>query len=50
MRRAGIRDYESFARDMLKEIKEKLISFEIYSDEFPFDPMEVWRMKSCGVA
>ena len=35
MRKAGIQDYESFARDILKEIKEKPISFEVFSDEFP---------------
>src|ERR1700739_873576 len=35
MRKAGIQDYESFARDILKEIKHKPISFEVFSDEFP---------------
>jgi len=35
MRKAGIQDYESFARDILKEIKDKPISFEVFSDEFP---------------
>jgi transaldolase len=35
MRKAGIRDYETFARDILKEIKDKPISFEVFSDEFP---------------
>jgi transaldolase len=34
MRKAGIQDYESFARDILKEIKDKPISFEVFSDEF----------------
>jgi transaldolase len=34
MRKAGIVDYESFARGILKEIKEKPISFEVFSDEF----------------
>src|SRR5271165_2890937 len=35
MRKAGIQDYEFFARDILKEIKDKPISFEVFSDEFP---------------
>jgi transaldolase len=34
MRKAGIQDYESFARDILREIKDKPISFEVFSDEF----------------
>jgi transaldolase len=34
MRKAGIQDYESFARDALSFIKEKPISFEVFSDEF----------------
>jgi transaldolase len=33
MRKAGIQNYEAFARDILKEIKEKPISFEVFSDE-----------------
>ena len=35
MRKAGIRDYESFAKDALAFIKDKPISFEVFSDEFP---------------
>jgi transaldolase len=35
MRKAGIKDYESFARDILNEIKDKPISFEVFSDKFP---------------
>jgi transaldolase len=34
MRKAGIQDYEAFAQDILKEIKDKPISFEVFSDEF----------------
>ena len=34
MKKAGIRDYKSFAKDILKEIKKKPISFEVFSDEF----------------
>jgi transaldolase len=35
MRKAGIQEYESFARDALAFIKDKPISFEVFSDEFP---------------
>jgi transaldolase len=35
MRKAGIRDYESFARDILQNVTAKPISFEVFSDEFP---------------
>jgi transaldolase len=34
MRKAGIQDYETFSRDILKQIKAKPISFEVFSDEF----------------
>lgn len=33
MRKAGITDYKSFAQEVLKEITEKPISFEVFSDE-----------------
>jgi transaldolase len=35
MRKAGIADYERFAREVLEEVKAKPISFEVFSDEFP---------------
>ncbi len=35
MRKAGIQDYESFAKDLLQTVTEKPISFEVFSDEFP---------------
>lgn len=34
MRKAGIQDYKAFALDILSEIKELPISFEVFSDEF----------------
>lgn len=34
MRKAGIQDYEAFARDLLVEITDKPISFEVFSDDF----------------
>ncbi len=35
MRKAGLKDFEAFARDVLQSITEKPISFEVFSDEFP---------------
>lgn len=34
MRKVGITDYEKFAREILETVKEKPISFEVFSDEF----------------
>jgi len=34
MRKAGISDYKAFAMDILSSIKEKPISFEVFSDDF----------------
>lgn len=34
MRKAGVQNYETFARSVLEEIKEKPISFEVFSDDF----------------
>ncbi len=34
MRKAGITDYAGFAKDILTEIRDRPISFEVFSDEF----------------
>ncbi len=34
MRKAGVTDYAGFAREILAEIKDKPISFEVFSDDF----------------
>ena len=34
MRKAGISDYKAFARDILDAIRDKPISFEVFSDDF----------------
>lgn len=34
MRKAGISDYKAFAKDILTEIKDKPVSFEVFSDDF----------------
>ena len=35
MRKAGIADYGTFARDLLTHIKDRPISFEVFADDFP---------------
>jgi transaldolase len=35
MRKAGVKDYESFAKEILQSVQTKPISFEVFSDEFP---------------
>ena len=35
MRKAGVKEYESFARDLLQTVSSKPISFEVFSDELP---------------
>src|SRR5438128_9266263 len=34
MRKAGIGDYEAFAREVLRAIPDRPISFEVFSDDF----------------
>ena len=34
MRKAGIKDYEAFAKDILQSVTAKPISFEVFSDDF----------------
>ena len=43
IKKAGVKDYEAFAKDILSTIKEKPISFEVFSDDF--DEMEKHAMK-----
>ncbi|HTD68023.1 MAG TPA: transaldolase [Candidatus Limnocylindria bacterium] len=35
MRKVGITDYEAFAGEILQTVKDKPISFEVFSDDFP---------------
>lgn len=35
MRKAGIKDYEAFAKEILTSVTTKPISFEVFSDDFP---------------
>jgi len=43
MKKVGIKDYEAFAKDILLEVKDKSISFEVFSDDL--DEMEKQALK-----
>jgi transaldolase len=46
MKKSGITDYEAFARDVLDVIKDKPISFEVLSDEFPEMRRQALKIKA----
>lgn len=35
MRKAGVKDYEAFARRVLKAVPDRPVSFEVFADDFP---------------
>src|ERR1044071_3894255 len=48
MRKVGISDFEAFARDILQGIKEKPVSFEVFSDDFPEMRRQAMKINSWG--
>jgi len=48
MRKAGVNDYETFAKNVLKEIKDLPISFEVFSDEFEQMEKEAHKIAAWG--
>jgi transaldolase len=48
MRRAGVKEYEAFARDILRSIPDRPISFEVFSDEFEEMEQQARRIASWG--
>jgi len=48
MRKAGISNYEAFARDILRIITDKPISFEVFSDEPSEMRRQAMRIASWG--
>lgn len=48
MNKAGITDYEAFAKTILKTIKEKPISFEVFSDDFVEMKRQALKIASWG--
>ena len=48
MKKAGIKDYEAFAKDILSTIKNKPISFEVFSDDFNDMERQAMKIASWG--
>lgn len=48
MRKAGVTDYEAFAREVLTAIHDRPISFEIFSDELPEMERQAVKIASWG--
>jgi len=48
MRAAGISDYVKFAKDILHDIKDKPVSFEVFADEFPEKKRQALEIASWG--
>jgi transaldolase len=48
MRKAGVTDYEAFARDILEAIPDRPISFEVFADEFAEMERQARRIASWG--
>jgi transaldolase len=48
MRKAGLTDYEAFARDILSIIRDRPISFEVFADEFPEMARQAHKIASWG--
>jgi transaldolase len=48
MRKVGITDYKAFAKDILKEIKNLPISFEVFSDDFNEMERQAMEIASWG--
>jgi transaldolase len=48
MRKAGVNDYERFAREVLAEIDDRPISFEVFSDDFEEMERQALRIASWG--
>lgn len=48
MKKAGIKDYESFAREVLASIKDMPISFEVFSDDLPEMERQALKINAWG--
>lgn len=48
MRKAGVRDYRAFAREVLAEVRDKPISFEVFSDSFAEMERQAGEIASWG--
>jgi transaldolase len=49
MKKAGITDYRDFCKDILKSIRDKPLSFEVFSDDFSEMERQAFEIASWGV-
>src|SRR5271168_3465652 len=49
MRKAGVKDYEAFCREMIAAIPDRPFSFEVFSDEFDEMEDQALRIASWGL-
>jgi len=48
MKKAGVADYETFAKEIAKEITDLPLSFEVFSDDLETMEKEAWKIGSWG--
>jgi transaldolase len=48
MRKAGIRDYEAFAKDLLESVPDRPISFEVFADDYTSMQSQALKIASWG--
>lgn len=48
MKQAGVSHYEEFAKDILKEISDKSVSFEVFADDFAEMERQALKIQSWG--
>jgi transaldolase len=48
LRKAGVTDYEAFAKDIVKAIPDRPLSFEVFSDDFSEMEKQAKRIRSWG--
>ena len=48
MRQAGVADYRAFARDVLKAVPDRPVSFEVFADDFPSMEQQAQEIASWG--
>jgi transaldolase len=48
MRKAGVADYQAFAREILETVRDRPISFEVFADDFPEMERQARKLASWG--
>lgn len=48
MRKAGVQDYEAFAKDLLSKVTDRSVSLEVFADDFPEMERQARKIASWG--